>query len=116
DASRQTVGLEFGQPVTPGAHALAIDYTGQIDDFSAGLFHLDYNTAAGPRRLLVTQFENADARRLAPMWDDPGVKATFQLSVVAPVDQMAISNTPEAQVQPLGDGRQRTTFQPTPKM
>jgi aminopeptidase N len=116
DADRQTATFDFGQKVAPGPHSLAIDYAGKIDDFSAGLFHLDYTTAAGPRRLLVTQFENADARRLAPMWDDPGVKANFQLSVVAPVDQMAVSNTPAAQTQPLGGGLQRTVFQPTPKM
>jgi aminopeptidase N len=116
DADHQTASFDFGQPVGPGQHTLAIDYAGKIDDFSAGLFHLDYNTSAGPRRLLVTQFENADARRLAPMWDDPGVKANFQLSVVAPAGQMAVSNTPAAEVQPLAGGLQRTTFQPTPKM
>ena len=116
DADRQTATFDFGQTVAPGAHVLTIQYAGKIDDFSAGLFHLDYKTAAGPRRLLVTQFENADARRLAPMWDDPAVKASFQLSVVAPADQMAVSNTPAAQVQPVAAGLLRTTFQPTPKM
>ena len=116
DADRQTATFDFGQAVAPGSHALAIDYTGKIDDFSSGLFHLDYNTAAGPRRMLVTQFENADARRLAPMWDDPAVKATFQMSLVGPADQMAVSNMPAQQVQTLAGGLQRTTFQPSPKM
>ena len=116
DPARQTAAFDFGQTIAPGPHVLAIDYAGKIDDFSAGLFHLDYDSPKGKQRLLVTQFENADARRLAPIWDDPAVKASFQLSVVAPAGQMAVSNTPVAQVQPLAGGLQRTLFQPTPKM
>ena len=116
DPARQTASFDFGQTIAAGPHALAIDYAGKIDDFSAGLFHLDYTTPQGPRRMLVTQFENADARRIAPTWDDPAVKASFQFSIVGPTDQMAVSNTPAAQVQPLAGGLQRTVFQPTPKM
>ena len=116
DPASQTASFEFGGQVAPGAHALQIDYAGKIDDFSAGLFHLDYTTPDGPKRMLVTQFENADARRIAPTWDDPGVKASFQLSVVGPKGQMAVSNTPIAQIQPIAADLQRTVFQPTPKM
>ena len=116
DDARQTVSLDFGGALSPGHHVLAIDYAGRIDDFSAGLFHLDYTSPQGPKRVVISQFENADARRFAPLWDDPGVKASFQLSVVAPSGQMAVSNTPVARVQPLPGGLQRTLFQPTPKM
>ncbi len=116
DAGRQTATFDFGEAVAPGRHVLEIDYAGKIDSFSAGLFRLDYASPEGTRRVLVSQFENADARRFAPIWDDPSVKASFQLSVVAPHGQMAVSNTPVAQVQPLAGGLQRTVFQPTPKM
>jgi aminopeptidase N len=34
--------------------------------------------------MLVTQFEPADGRRFAPMWDEPGAKATFTLAAVTP--------------------------------
>ncbi|HEY5412808.1 MAG TPA: M1 family metallopeptidase [Caulobacteraceae bacterium] len=117
DPAHATAQFDFGQTVAPGSHVMAIDYAGKIDDFSAGLFHLDYNSADGKKqRMLVTQFENADARRLAPLWDDPAVKASFQLSVAAPIGQMAVSNTPVAEVQPLAGGLQRTIFQHTPRM
>lgn len=115
-ADRQTASFDFGGEVAPGPHRLAIDYAGKIDPFSAGLFYLDFATPQGKRRVLVSQFENADARRFAPCWDDPAVKASFQLSVVAPQDQMAVSNTPVAEVQPLAGGLKRVLFQPTPKM
>ena len=116
DAAHQTLTLESGRPLAAGRHVLTVDYAGKIDSFSAGLFHLDYASPSGPKRVLISQFENADARRFAPVWDDPAVKATFQLSVVAPTGEMAISNTPIAAVQPLAGGLQRTVFGPTPRM
>ena len=116
DTGHQTASFDFGKTIAPGPHVLAIDYSGRINTYSAGLFALDYASPQGPRRMLVTQFENADARRFAPSWDDPSAKAVFQISVVAPQGQMAVSNTPIATVQPLAGGLQRVTFQPTPKM
>jgi len=116
DAKAQTASFDFGAAISPGRHVLAVDYTGKINTFSAGLFVLDYPTPQGSRRMMVSQFENADARRFVPSWDDPARKATFQISIVAPADQMAVSNTPIASTQPLAGGLQRVTFQPTPKM
>jgi len=36
-----------------------------------GLFAIDYDTKAGKKRALYTQFENSDARRFIPSWDEP---------------------------------------------
>ncbi|ETV94444.1 hypothetical protein H310_11772 [Aphanomyces invadans] len=44
--------------------------------------------------MAVTQFEACDARRALVCWDEPAIKASFQLSMVTPVDREAISNTP----------------------
>ena len=116
DPDKQTATLDFGAPVSAGRHTLAIDYTGKINTFSGGLFVLDYDTPQGKRRVMISQFENSDARRFVPSWDEPGVKSTFQISITAPGDQMAVSNTPAASAQFLPGGLTRTTFQPTPKM
>ena len=62
NGAAQTASFDFGSPVTPGRHVLAIDYAGRINTFSAGLFVLDYTTPQGPRRMMVSQFENTDAR------------------------------------------------------
>jgi aminopeptidase N len=116
DPARETASFDFGRTIAPGPHRLDIAYAGKINTFSAGLFALDYTSPQGPRRVLITQFENADARRFVPSWDDPAAKAVFQISVVAPKDQLAVSNTPIATTEPLAGGLQRVTFQPTPKM
>ncbi len=116
DGGSQTATLSFDHDIAPGRHTLAIDYRGQIYQHSAGLFALDYDTAQGRKRVLLTQFESADARRFVPSWDEPARKAAFQLTVTAPAGQMAVSNMPEQSSRALPGGLKQVTFQVTPKM
>ncbi len=81
-----------------------------------GLFAVDYETAAGPKRALYTQFEVAEARRFVPSWDEPGAKATFTMRATIPTGQLAVSNMPVATSTDLGGGRTRVEFQSSPKM
>lgn len=116
DKDAQTATLTFDAPLAPGKHRLAIDYTGKINQQAFGLFSVDYDTARGGKRLLATQFEAPDARRFAPMWDEPALKATFKLTVDAPAADMVVSNTPVEKTEALEGGLIRTTFGATPKM
>ena len=117
DAEAQTATFTFAQPVAPGMYHLAMDYTGVIGTQAVGLFSLDYPGAEGKRqRALFTQFENSDARRMVPSWDEPAYKASFALDVVVPADQMAVSNMPAKKTETLPDGRRHVTFATTPKM
>ncbi len=56
------------------------------------------STSAPARQVrgLFTQFEAPDARRFAPMFDEPSYKATFDLSATVPANQMAVGNMPIA--------------------
>jgi aminopeptidase N len=116
DEEHQVLRLDFAQTVPAGHHTLHIDYHGRIAESAAGLFALAYATPQGPAKALFTQFENSDARRFVPCWDEPGRKATFDLSAVVPAGQMALSNMPIAQTHALSDGRQQVRFMTTPKM
>jgi aminopeptidase N len=73
---------------------LSLAYHGKIYKQAYGLFVLDYETDIGKRQALFTQFEATDARRMFPSWDEPNFKASFDLSVTIPANQMAISNMP----------------------
>jgi aminopeptidase N len=116
DADLQTATFTFTAPVAPGRYQLAIDYVGKIYQQASGLFALDYDTPQGKRRALFTQFENSDERRFVPSWDEPGRKAVFALTVVAPAGQMAVSNMPVAKTETLDGGLQAVRFQDSPKM
>ncbi|WOB48515.1 M1 family metallopeptidase [Xanthomonas hydrangeae] len=116
DADAQTATFAFGKPLAAGEYVLSIDYSGVINTQANGLFALDYTTAQGARRALFTQFENSDARRFIPSWDEPNFKATFDLAINAPAGQMAVSNMPVASSRPGANGRTRIAFQTSPKM
>ncbi|MGH8236924.1 MAG: M1 family metallopeptidase [Steroidobacteraceae bacterium] len=116
DEAAQTATFALGKSLPAGKYSLALDYTGKIGTQATGLFAIDYDTAAGRRRALYTQFEAPDARRMIPSWDEPAHKATFTLAAVVPQSQMAVSNMPVAQRTDLADGRARVRFQPSPKM
>ena len=116
DAKEQTATLTFPQAFAAGHHVLAIDYRGKINEQAAGIFALDYDTAKGKKRAIFTQFENSDARRFIPSWDEPNKKATFTLTATVPADQMAIANTPIASTESLPGGLKRVTFAQSPKM
>jgi len=108
--------LHAGKPVTVGQHVIAIAYHGKIGRSTLGFFAMDYAGPTGPRRTLATNFEPAAARQLLPCWDEPGLKATFTITVDAPKDRLAISNMPVAQTTPISATTQRIRFAETPKM
>ena len=123
DKTQQTAAFVFDHPLAPGRYTLNLDYTGVIYQQASGLFALDYTGDHGKQRALFTQFENSDARRFIPCWDEPGVKAVYSLTVEGPVDEMAVSNMPVAAhvttSDPASHGdktAQITRFADTPKM
>ncbi|HWS78012.1 MAG TPA: M1 family metallopeptidase [Thermomonas sp.] len=116
DAAAQTATFTFDEAVPVGSYLLSIEYTGRINTQANGLFALDYDSEAGSKRALFTQFEAPDARRFVPSWDEPNYKATFNLVATVPAAQMAVSNMPVAQSNDLPGGLRMVRFQTTPKM
>ena len=115
DEPTQTATLRFPRPVPAGRHRLVLAYSGRIYTNATGLYAVDYTGPDGPRRVLTTQFEVADGRRFAPMWDEPAAKASFALDVLVPKEQTAYSNMPAASSRIEGRHK-RIRFQTTPRM
>ena len=114
EAQRLTLTLPAAAKV--GLHTIAFAWTGKINESAAGFFAIDYtNTDGSKARMLATQFEAPDARRFAPMWDEPSFKAKFTLRTVAPKGQLAFSNMP-AIVTRRADGTQLYSFRQSPVM
>ena len=116
DPDAQTATFVFPEPLRIGSYRLALDYTGRIGTQANGLFAIDYDTPTGGKRALYTQFENSDARRFIPSWDEPNYKATFDLTATVPAGEMAVSNMPVAERTELDGGLAKVRFDTSPKM
>lgn len=116
DAARQQMTVMLPAAAKPGRHKMTFAWDGKINTSPAGLFAIDYTNADGSAaRMLATQFEAPDARRFAPLWDEPSFKAKFTLSAVAPAGQTAYSNMP-ATITKQGDGSKLYRFAESPLM
>ncbi|MEO5866972.1 MAG: M1 family metallopeptidase, partial [Sphingomonas sp.] len=113
----QTLTVTLPKAATPGRHSMTFAWEGKINTSAAGFFAIDYTTKDGSAaRMLATQFEAPDARRFAPMWDEPNFKARFTVSTVAPGNETAFSNMPAAQITKRPDGTKLYRFQQSPVM
>src|SRR4051812_10842298 len=88
----QTATIAFAATVRPGRYRLTIDYRGKIYQQAAGFFALDYETEAGRKRALFTQFEAPDARRFFPGWDEPRFRTPYTLTVTVPAGNDVVGN------------------------
>ncbi len=117
DAKAQTATFTFETPVKAGKHSLSLSYSGKIYQSATGMFAIDYDNVDGTKaRMLATQFEAPDARRFAPMWDEPGIKTTFKLTAVSPGGQTAFSNMPVTSKTTDAAGKSVWSFAESPKM
>src|SRR5690606_5175784 len=65
---------------------------------------------------LYSQFEVADARRVYACFDQPDLKATFQVTVRAPSHWQVVSNAPTPRPSKAEDGVRRWKFATTPRL
>ena len=95
DQDQETVSLKCPAPLTPGTATITYNFTGILNDKMRGFYRTKYQVGGEDRFAAVTQFEATDARQAFPCWDEPAVKATFDIVIVAPKDRVVLSNMPE---------------------
>lgn len=101
--------LDFGQAVNAAEVVLEIDYSAPFDANLSGLFKV---TEQGDAYALAKS-ESIQARRFMPGFDQPAFKAPFDITLIIPESDSAISNAPEKSVEMLEDGLKRVTFETT---
>jgi len=116
DANEQTITFKAPKAVAPGQYSLKITYSGVIGTQAVGIFALNYKADGAEKRALFTQFENSDARRLFPSFDEPAFKAKFKLSATVDSRLMAVSNTPIEKTEKIDEEHHKVTFATTPSM
>ena len=112
DAEKEQATFTFARPLSAGPVTLTIEYTGILNDRLRGF----YLSKTKLRNYGVTQFEATDARRAFPCFDEPALKATFDVALTIDEGDTAISNMPVVSDRPVGAGKHMVRFATTPKM
>jgi aminopeptidase N len=127
DEKSQRTTFAFSEAVQPSPNAvIRLEFSGTMNNSMAGFYRSKYKPTVTPARsvpmdgeshcMFSTQFESSDARRAFPCFDEPNLKATFDVSIEIPEDNIALSNMPEKDVKPSKNGRNVVTFERTPVM
>src|SRR6202044_3307176 len=113
DTAREQATLTFAQVLPAGRVTLQIAYSGILNDKLRGF----YLSKTKVRSYGVTQFEATDARRAFPSFDEPALKATFDVTLVVDEGDTAISNMKivSDKTGPVA-GKHTIVFAQTPKM
>lgn len=70
-----------------------IRFKGELTDRLNGLYRSSYKKADGTKTwLMASQMQPTDARRAFPCFDEPALKATFQINFIRPSHLKSISN------------------------
>ena len=78
DAEKEQATFTFPEELPAGKASLSITYTGILNNELRGF----YLSKTARRNYAVTQFEATDARRAFPSFDEPALKATFDVSLI----------------------------------
>ena len=115
DVPNETVTFTFGCELEPGPAELHIGFTGELNDKLRGFYRSRYTGVDGEERYLATtQLEATDARRGFPCWDEPGLKAVFDVTLVVPSGLTAISNMPVATEEEVRPDVKAVRYEKTP--
>ena len=117
DAKRQTVLLKFDEQLKANSKAtLSMAYQGTLNDIMAGFYRSSYIAEDGSKKwIATTQMEPTDCRRALPCWDEPALKATWDIEITAEKSLTVLSNM-DVKHEAVKGERKTTTFNTTPVM
>ena len=117
DEEYEVATYTFDPALPIGAAVLEIAFSGILNDQLHGFYRSTFTDPSGVKHTIATtQFENCDARRAFPCWDEPAFKATYQVNLTVPSHLAAYSNNPVSSDTDLGNGQRTVSFTPTMKM
>ncbi|XP_029427064.1 aminopeptidase Q [Rhinatrema bivittatum] len=119
--AHQYLVLELKEPLQAGRlYELQLDFAGFLREDLMGLFASRYEDFGVNRTLVASQLEPTLARSVYPCFDEPAMKATFNVRLVHPPGYVALSNMPAIAVSEREDTDGTkwtvTTFNTTLKM
>src|SRR5437764_1633048 len=111
--AKEQATLTVANELSAGPASIQIQFTGILNDKLRGF----YLAKTKLRNYATTQFEATDARRAFPAFDEPALKATFEITVIVNKGDTAISKRRIASYTPgPGDDKHTLKFSTTKKM
>ncbi len=114
DKENQEITLTLAKAVRGDAQ-IKLDFAGENNDRMYGFYRSEVKDGNSTSYMLSSQFEAADARAAFPCFDEPSMKATYDLSLKVDKGLDAISNMPVKE-QHVDGGKQVFTFERSPQM
>uniref|UniRef100_A0A8C8ZGF7 Aminopeptidase n=1 Tax=Prolemur simus TaxID=1328070 RepID=A0A8C8ZGF7_PROSS len=108
-----------GSLVENSQYEMDSKFEGELADDLAGFYRSEYTENNVKKVLATTQMQAADARKSFPCFDEPAMKAKFNITLIHPANLTALSNMPpKGPSVPLeGDPTWSVTeFETTPRM
>jgi len=94
DEERQFYIIHLAEAPASPKLQLSIFFTGVLNDELAGFYRSSYTENGEKKWIATTQFEATDARRAFPCFDEPAMKAVFQINLGRLPSMSSISNMP----------------------
>jgi len=116
DEKAETATFAFAKSLPKSSLRLKLLFRGVLNDKMHGFYRSSYMHEGKQKHLATTQFEATDARRAFPCFDEPAIKAVFEVSLVIPTKSTAISNTIPSEILEHVGGYKTVRFAPTPLM
>ncbi|KAF1730923.1 Aminopeptidase 2, mitochondrial [Beauveria bassiana] len=96
DEQRQTTTISFAGRLNKGDKAqLELTFDGQLNNKMVGFYRSGYTKTDGTKGYIATtQMEPTGARQAFPCFDEPALKATFDITLIADRHLTCLSNMP----------------------
>ncbi|XP_055335825.1 aminopeptidase N-like [Paramacrobiotus metropolitanus] len=93
DPVRQFWKFTFKENLRVGVkYNVSLKFQGKLNDDLRGFYRSKYERDGTTSWIATTQFQPTDARRAFPCFDEPGMKSTFDITIVRPANMISISN------------------------
>ncbi|ODV83652.1 hypothetical protein CANARDRAFT_202874 [[Candida] arabinofermentans NRRL YB-2248] len=95
---------------------LSIKFIGELNDKMAGFYRSTYQEDGETKYLATTQMEPTDCRRAFPCFDEPNLKATYDISLIADKKLTCLSNMDVIDTIEVDETTKKVVFNTTPLM
>ncbi|XP_051920250.1 aminopeptidase N-like [Hippocampus zosterae] len=119
-AETEYLALELSGSLTEGvSYILHTEFQGELSDTLEGFYRSEYLEDGVKKVVATSQMQPTFARKAFPCFDEPAMKAVFNVTVIHDRDKIALSNARELDVRDVvmdGVAVRVTKFEPTAKM